>query len=326
MNPPARSLPRVPPPSHNGGDGTPRSGYAAAIGISAIAHAAVFVAAFLVAPLYLTSAGSAPPSYTVKLVDDIPAGNLGTHIAASAHESHKPETAKPKDEEPQVRKEAPPPADDQDAIALASSASPTPSPEATPKSTPTAAPTPKATKPPAPKPSPKPGPKAEKTPSVEQQLAKLREQMLAEHLKDTKKRKPSGESGTGEKASGGGPVAADVAMTGTGAGIGSGAGSAGIQQDLDFLLYYRAVQERIKEAWVFSGGSPDLTTTVNFAIAPDGKLTGVKLSQSSHDAAFDDSVLRAIKRAAPFPPPPEKFRPEFEGGIEALFKLGELKS
>ncbi|MGH6629218.1 MAG: TonB family protein, partial [Burkholderiales bacterium] len=275
-----------------------------------------------VAPLYFASADSAPPAYTVKLVDDIPAGNLGAHVAASAHEPPKPEPAKPKEEEPQVRKESPPPEDDKDAIALASSASPTPSGEPTPKPTSTPEATPRATR----SPKPKPTPKAEKTPNVEQQLAKLREQLLAEHLKDAKKRAPSEESGAAEKASGGGPVAADVAMAGTGGGIGAGSGSAGIQQDLEFLLYYRAVQERIKEAWVFSGSSPDLTTTVNFAIAPDGKLAGVKLSQSSHDGAFDDSVVRAIKRAAPFPPPPEKFRSEFEGGIEALFKLGELKS
>jgi hypothetical protein len=37
-------------------------------------------------------------------------------------------------------------------------------------------------------------------------------------------------------------------------------------------------------------------------------------------------VIRAIKGAAPFPSPPEKFRDRFAGGIEAEFKLSELKS
>ncbi|MGH7864488.1 MAG: energy transducer TonB, partial [Candidatus Binataceae bacterium] len=246
--------------------------------------------------------------------------------AASAHEPAKTEPAKPYDEEPRPGKEPPPPQDEKDAIALAANASPPASPEPTPKPAPPSEPTPKATKTPAPKTSLRPTPKAQKTPSVEQQLAKLSEQMLAEHLKEAKQRKPRDESGSAQTATGGGPVAADVAMAGSGAGIGAGTGSAGIQQDLDFLLYYRAVQERIKDAWAFSGGSPELTTTVNFAIAADGKLTVVKLSQSSHDGAFDESVIRAIKRAAPFPAPPEKFRTEFGGGIEALFKLGELKS
>ena len=100
----------------------------------------------------------------------------------------------------------------------------------------------------------------------------------------------------------------------------------GIQQDPQFLLYYQTVQDRIKKAWNYVGGSGDLTTSVTFAIGPDGSLTGVKLTQSSRDPAFDDSVIRAIRRAAPFPPPPEKYRPEFGEGVDAEFKLGELKA
>ena len=75
-----------------------------------------------------------------------------------------------------------------------------------------------------------------------------------------------------------------------------------------------------------TGGSDDLTTTVHFAIGSDGKLTGVKMTQSSSDPAFDDSVIRAIRRAAPFPAPPEKYRDEFAGRVEADFQAGRLKS
>jgi TonB family protein len=113
---------------------------------------------------------------------------------------------------------------------------------------------------------------------------------------------------------------------GKGYGIGSGAGSAGILKDPDFLLYYKTVQDQIKKAWTFTGGSNDLTATVSFAIGPDGALLGSKIGTSSNDGAFDDSVIRAIRRAAPFPAPPEKFRDDFSSGIEARFKLGELKS
>ena len=109
-------------------------------------------------------------------------------------------------------------------------------------------------------------------------------------------------------------------------GVGPGTGSAGIQQDLDFLLYYRTVQEKIKQAWSFGAGANDLTATVDFEIGPDGNLNGVKIAKSSNDPAFDESVLRAIRRAAPFPAPPEKFRAEFSQGIEARFQLSELKS
>ncbi|HSY77986.1 MAG TPA: energy transducer TonB, partial [Verrucomicrobiae bacterium] len=109
-------------------------------------------------------------------------------------------------------------------------------------------------------------------------------------------------------------------------GVGSGKGSLGILQDPEFLLYYKTVQDQIKKAWTFTGGSNDLTATVNFAIGPDGTLTALKIGTSSNDATFDDSVMRAIRRAAPFPAPPEKFRDQFSSGIKAVFQLGELKS
>ena len=108
--------------------------------------------------------------------------------------------------------------------------------------------------------------------------------------------------------------------------MGSGKGSLGILQDPEFLLYYKTVQDQIKKAWTFTGGSNDLTATVDFAIGPDGTLTALKIGTSSNDATFDDSVIRAIRRAAPFPAPPEKFRDQFSAGIKAVFQLGELKS
>ncbi len=126
--------------------------------------------------------------------------------------------------------------------------------------------------------------------------------------------------------SGGGPVAANSATAGKGYGIGPGTGSMGIQQDPEFLLYYQSVQDKIKKSWTFLGGSNDLTATVDFSIGPDGTLTSAKIGNSSKDGSFDDSVLRAIKQAAPFPPPPAKYRNQFSGGIEAVFNLGELKS
>jgi TonB family protein len=109
-------------------------------------------------------------------------------------------------------------------------------------------------------------------------------------------------------------------------GVGPGSGSLGIQQDPEFLLYYKQVEERVKKAWSFSGGNSDLTTAVTFSIGQDGSLSNVRITQSSRDSAFDDSVIRAVRRAAPFPAPPEKYRAQFANGVEAVFKLGELKS
>jgi len=337
-----------------------RGGYAAAIVVSAIGHLALFALIFFVLPKYLNSAEPPPPAYTVKIVDNLPAGDLGTHLPRLAPpEPKESKAAAAKPAEPKVKVEEPKPEvpnePDKSAIALNSIASPTLTPTPTPEPTIMATPEPTPSEMPSPTPAhthratPKPTPvkarehkpkteptialaRAESTPSVAQRLAKIRQQLLANRMKELAKQNAEDED-TDEPDSeatgsdeGGGPVAAKTATEGKGYGVGSGTGSVGIQQDPEFLLYYQTVQDKIKKAWNFFGGSNDLTATVDFAIGPDGTLTAAKIGNSSKDSAFDDSVIRAIKRAAPFPPPPEKYRDRFAGGIEAVFNLGELKS
>ena len=164
----------------------------------------------------------------------------------------------------------------------------------------------------------------------------LRRRLLAEHVKELAKNPPPEDEderryrharhAIRRVRQGEDPSSQVSASEGAGYGVGAGKGSVGILQDPEFLLYYKTVQEQIKKSWTFTGGSNDLTATVDFAIGPDGALTAVKIGTSSNDSAFDDSVIRAIRRAAPFPAPPEKFRDQFSSGIKALFQLGELKS
>ncbi len=337
-----------------------RGGYMAAIVVSAIGHLGLFALIFFVLPKYLNSAEPPPPTYTVKIVDNIPAGDLGTHLPRLAPLAQKESKAAPQPEEPKVKVDAPKPEvphePDKNAIALNSLASPTLTPTPTPQPTiePTPEPTPSEQPTPKPRPTrratPKPTPvktrehkpkaaptialaRAESTPSVAQRLAMIRQQLLASHMKELQKEQAEDDEDTDEPDSeatsgdeGGGPVASRSATEGKGYGVGSGTGSMGIQQDAEFLLYYQTVQDKIKKAWNFFGGSNDLTATVDFSIGPDGTLTAVKIGNSSKDSAFDDSVIRAIKRAAPFPPPPDKYRDRFAGGIEAVFNLGQLKS
>lgn len=363
-------------------------GYVGGIVLSAVLHAGLLYLAVFVLPKFLSSRGAPPPSYTVKIVDSIPAGDLGTHLptlsrsnqadqenpSAASKEAAPAQSAAAKEEPTAAAPLAP--ETDTNAMALndLASATPaiTPAPTATPEPSPvpTAEPTSVPTEKPTPAPSstpkliraPKPRPavaktgnvarsqpkaqpkpsaavqlaKAEPTASVGEQLAKIRKQLLAQHLADRKRHADNDDDSdegtdTGttpdeEGKSGGGPVEGPVASAGAGFGIGEGTGSAGVLKNLDFLLYYRTVQERVRKAWNFSGGSADLTATVTFSIGADGSLTGVKVTQSSRDAAYDDSVVRAIRKAAPFPPPPAQYRDQFGGGIEALFKLGEMTS
>ena len=359
-------------PDHNGDEQPSRFGYFAAIFVSALGHAAIFALVFFIAPRFLHPAEAAPPAYTVKIVNNIPAGDLGTHLPRINRHQADQSKAPPKPEEAKVKIESAKTEialNDTDKNALkinakataAPTATPTPTPEPTAEPAPalepnieatqepTIAPTPEPTQQPTKHPTPKPTPDKARirpksgstmamivaTPSVEQRLAKLKRDLLAEHVKELEKNPPPEDEGdddteapdtTAKGPAGGGPVVASNASEGKGYGVRAGEGSVGILKDPEFLLYYKTVQEQIKKAWTFTGGSNDLTATVNFAIGPDGALTAVKIGTSSNDGAFDDSVIRAIRRAAPFPAPPEKFRDQFSAGIRAVFQLGELKS
>ncbi|MGB0062605.1 TonB family protein [Candidatus Binatus sp.] len=366
---------------HNGDESPSRLGYFAAIFVSGLGHVAIFAFVFFIAPRFLHPADAAPPAYTVKIVDNIPAGDLGTHLPRiNRHAAEESKAAATKPEEAKVKTEAVKTevALNEDKNALKISAKPTDAPTETPTPTPeptveaspeptvepapalepnidateepTVAPTPEPTRQPTKRATPKPTPdkanrnrpksgstmaKIASTPSVAQQLAKLKHQLLERHLEELAKNPPpddedDDDSDTSETPAkgpaGGGPVVASNASEGKGYGIGSGEGSLGILKDPEFLLYYKTVQDQIKKSWTFTGGSNDLTATVKFAIGADGTLTGLKIGTSSNDGAFDDSVIRAIRRAAPFPAPPEKFRDQFSAGINAVFQLGELKS
>ncbi|MGD0671172.1 MAG: TonB family protein [Candidatus Binatus sp.] len=377
---------------HNGDEQPSRIGYFAAIFVSALGHAALFATVFFIAPRFLHPEEAPPPAYTVKIVDNIPAGDLGTHLPRiNRHPADEAKEAAPKPEESKVKIEPPKTElalnDDKNALKInvkptdAPTATPTPEPtvEATvaptvaptiaptveptvaptvaptiaPTVAPTIAPTPQPNAAPAKHAKPKPTPdkasrnppksestvakaKIASTPSVDQRFAMLKRRLLAEHVKELAKNPPpededdDDDSAAPDSATtgpaGGGPVVASKASEGSGYGVGGGKGSVGILQDPEFILYYKTVQEQIKKSWTFTGGSNDLTATVDFAIGPDGALSAVKIGTSSNDSAFDDSVIRAIRRAAPFPAPPEKFRDQFSSGIKALFQLGELKS
>lgn len=338
-------------PDLNGG--RRRLGYFAAISASALVHTGLVVLFIFVLPQFLRVSRGEPPAYTVQIVDNLPAGDLGTHPLPPLSR-HQRARREPRQEEKRAESTIIPPREhepDSKAIAL-NEGRPTPTPTATPpppppEPTPTARPRPHHTAHATPRPTPRPrrarptplptpiarrhrerpksAPKpsvmlanTEPTPDLSKQLEKVHEELEKESKNIPPPRSnPENESG---------PVVASTGSSGTGYGVGPGTGSAGIQKDPEFLLYYETIRKKIKDAWSFPGANNDLSTEVLFAIGPDGQLTGVKVLESSRDPAFDDSVMRAIRRAAPFPPPPEKYRSQFEQGVEAEFKPGELQS
>jgi len=92
--------------------------------------------------------------------------------------------------------------------------------------------------------------------------------------------------------------------------------AAGGQMDDRLAEYYRVIWSRIKSQWALPGGiNPrnDVEAVVNIRILKDGSITGMTFEKKSGLGYFDNSVLRALKKAHPLPPLPEWYR---ENGLE----------
>jgi TonB family protein len=89
------------------------------------------------------------------------------------------------------------------------------------------------------------------------------------------------------------------------------AGGGGTVVGFEFLSYRQRIFNTIKSNWANAVRQPGLVAAVRFQIAPQGEVIGVELVRSSGDKAYDQSVVRAVQRSSPLPPPPERYRDEF---------------
>jgi colicin import membrane protein len=125
------------------------------------------------------------------------------------------------------------------------------------------------------------------------------------------------EAGEGGQGGGGGRAAgqSDVAH----AGPGLGAAGGGIVVSAEVIAWLRAARLQVRQAWVLEPGFryEPLETQVLVDLDAAGAIQGEpRVSQSSGNSWYDDSVVRAIQKASPLPPPPSPgtwsfvFRPE----------------
>jgi len=80
--------------------------------------------------------------------------------------------------------------------------------------------------------------------------------------------------------------------------------------------YYQLIWARIKGQWALPGGiNPrnNIEAVVNIRILKNGAIVGMNFEKKSGLAYFDNSVLRALKKAHPLPPLPEWYR---ENGLD----------
>lgn len=84
-------------------------------------------------------------------------------------------------------------------------------------------------------------------------------------------------------------------------------------------VYYGIIRYRVLERWVYTGKAIGrLEAEVLISLSKQGGVQKQSIVKSSGNPDFDRSVLRAIAKASPFPPPPEgvdteiqfRFRPE----------------
>lgn len=91
--------------------------------------------------------------------------------------------------------------------------------------------------------------------------------------------------------------------------------------------YVMRTREVIQRAWktpihMSQAGAIHKHLRVNYVISRNGNLEAVELIQSSDDKEFDESILEAIRKAAPFPSFPSKIRAQ-RMLIRAKFLVGD---
>jgi periplasmic protein TonB len=117
---------------------------------------------------------------------------------------------------------------------------------------------------------------------------------------------------------GGGTGGAPSASSGTAAAPGEGAGGRAATgtgsglidtRDPDFTEYFRVIEARVRAAWKYPENLGGTTQTVKlgFSLRLDGAVDDVRVV-SSTSGVMNDSALVAVRKAAPFPPLPAKFR------------------
>lgn len=159
---------------------------------------------------------------------------------------------------------------------------PTPKPKATPKPTPKLKPTPKPRPKPKPKATPKKTPPKPKEPSVDE-LNKRLQRAVQRYV---------GES-------------TDAGGEGFGAGrLGGNRMGGGVVRPPEFFVYKETLERSVKSGWHWHDSNAALIAQIEFTILPDGRLTGIELAVSSGNPQYDQSVVRAVSKASPVPPPP----------------------
>jgi colicin import membrane protein len=96
-----------------------------------------------------------------------------------------------------------------------------------------------------------------------------------------------------------------------GARLGGSGGGGGTLATYAKVAYQNELQAHVKSGWRWMQRTNQLRTLVQVRISPDGEISQVRVIQGSGNSNFDDSVVRAVKKASPVPAPPREFYADF---------------
>ncbi len=174
--------------------------------------------------------------------------------------------------------------------------------------------------------------------SLEEAMEDIDKKAALENIQKKVARRERSERGAKEESPVTRPSQGAIASgsgTGTGTGSGTGSGpvgfpsggspwgsSSGDSSALESKLndYYSSIWAKIKKEWTLPGdlpkGKTDLETVIVIIVERNGKVQKSSFEKRSGNAHYDQSAMRAIKKADPLPPIPKEFSDEsFEIGI-----------
>ena len=148
------------------------------------------------------------------------------------------------------------------------------------------------------------------TAAEEGSLEKVRERLIQSAVDRVKNRAESAQQSLASKSG-------NVLSVGQGEGDGAaalgpgGRGGGTVVRGAEFIMYQTKIVSTIKENWAWPGQKGSLKALVRFGIKDNGEITGMKIAEPSGDPAFDESILRALRKSSPLPAPPETYKKDF---------------
>ena len=267
-------------------------------------HGAVIVALFM-APLLPSTNGPSYPIYTVDLVggEKIGGNNLGTELVSPATPKVAPkktseEVPAPAQETKQeTRKEKPKAVEQQPSVPEKVTVKETTKRELTKK---------------------EPTKETKNESNTEESLDRVRERLIQSAVDRAKNRTEAAPN-----ASKGEAISAGQGKGEGAAALGAGGRGGGVVKGMEFIIYQNRMLSSIKDNWTWVGQKTNLKVVVHFSIKDNGEISGLKIVQPSGDPSYDESVLRAVKKSSPLPPPPDSSRKDF-ADVELTFRPKDL--